>query len=90
MPKAYWGAYGATKAGMEHLVLTWADEVRTTRLRVNLFDPGVVATRLRARAMPGEDPSTLAKPSDVAPVLAAVCLPAEQRHGEVVSAAPVA
>jgi hypothetical protein len=40
--------------------------------------------------MPGEDPSTLAKPSDVAPVLAAVCLPAEQRHGEVVSAAPVA
>ena len=43
-PKAYWGAYGATKAGMEHLVLTWADEVQTTRLRVNLFDPGVVAT----------------------------------------------
>ena len=39
-PKAYWGAYGATKAGMEHLVLTWADEVRTTPLRVNLFDPG--------------------------------------------------
>jgi NAD(P)-dependent dehydrogenase (short-subunit alcohol dehydrogenase family) len=90
MPKAYWGAYGATKAGMEHLVLTWADEVRTTRLRVNLFDPGVVATRLRARAMPGEDPSTLAKPSDVAPLLAVVCLPTEQRHGEVVSAALVA
>ncbi len=90
MPKAYWGAYGATKAGMEHLVLTWADEVRTTRLRVNLFDPGVVATRLRARAMPGEDPSALAKPSNVAPLLAATCLPAEQRHGEVVSAAPAA
>ena len=90
MPKAYWGAYGATKAGMEHLVLTWADEVRTTRLRVNLFDPGVVATRLRASAMPGEDPSTLAKPSDVAPALAAACLPTEQRHGEVVNAALVA
>src|SRR6266568_6737972 len=39
MPKAYWGPYGATKAGMEHLVLTWADEVKTTKLRVNLFDP---------------------------------------------------
>ncbi len=52
-PKAYWGAYGATKAGMEHLVLTWADEMRTTPVRVNLFDPGVVATRLRGQAMPG-------------------------------------
>lgn len=83
-PKAYWGAYGSTKAGMEHLVLTWADEVRTTRLRVNLFDPGVVATRLRARAMPGEDPATLAKPADVAPSIAALCLPTEPRHGEVI------
>jgi NAD(P)-dependent dehydrogenase (short-subunit alcohol dehydrogenase family) len=85
-PKAYWGAYGATKAGLEHLVLTWADEVRTTRLRVNLFDPGVVATRLRANAMPGEDPSVLPKPADVAPALVALCLPAEQRHGELVAA----
>jgi len=83
-PKAYWGIYGATKAVMEHLVLTWADEVRTTRLRVNLFDPGVVATRLRANAMPGEDQSTLAQPEDVAPTLAALCLPGEQRHGVVV------
>jgi len=83
-PKAYWGIYGATKAAMEHLVLTWADEVRTTRLRVNLFDPGVVATRLRANAMPGEDQSTLAQPEDVAPMLAALCLPGEQRHGVVV------
>ena len=80
-PKAYWGTYGASKAGMEHLVLTWADEVRTTRLRVNLFDPGVVATRLRGQAMPGEDQSTLATPEDVAPMLAALCLPDEQRHG---------
>ena len=55
-PKAYWGAYGATKAGMEHLVLTWADEVQTTRLRVNLFDPGPVATRLRARRCPARTP----------------------------------
>ena len=47
---------------MEHLVLTWAQEVATTSLRVNLFDPGVVATRLRAEAMPGEDPATLPPP----------------------------
>jgi NAD(P)-dependent dehydrogenase (short-subunit alcohol dehydrogenase family) len=86
-PKAYWGAYGATKAGMEHLVLTWADEVKTTRLRVNLFDPGVVGTRLRASAFPGEEPASLAQPHDVAPLLAALCTPAEQRHGVYCTAA---
>lgn len=85
-PKAYWGSYGATKAGMEHLVLTWADEVRITPLRVNLFDPGPTATRLRAHAMPGEDPATLPKPADVAPKLAALCLPSEGRHGVLVHA----
>jgi len=44
----------------------------------------VVATRLRANAMPGEDPATLARPDDVAPALAALCSPSEQRHGVVV------
>jgi NAD(P)-dependent dehydrogenase (short-subunit alcohol dehydrogenase family) len=80
-PKAYWGAYGATKSAMEHLVLTWADEVKTTHLRVNLFDPGPTATRLRGQAMPGEDQTALPAPEDVAPVLATLCLPTEQRHG---------
>lgn len=83
-PKAYWGAYGATKAGMEHLVLTWAGELRETRLRVNLFDPGIVRTRLRANAFPGEDPASLPTPEDVSPSLASLCLPTETRHGELV------
>jgi len=83
-PKAYWGAYGATKAAMEHLVLTWADEVRITPLLVNLFDPGPTATRLRSRAMPGEDPTVLRQPSDVAPALVALCLPTERRHASLV------
>jgi len=74
-PKAYWGAYGATKAGMEHLVLTWADELRLTRLKVSLFDPGPVRTKLRSNAFPGEDPTTLPRPEDVAPAIAALCLP---------------
>lgn len=80
-PKAYWGMYGAAKAGMEHLVQTWAQEVATTPLRVNLADPGVVATRMRATAMPGEDPASIPQPADVAPALAALCFPAETRHG---------
>jgi len=83
-PTAYWGAYGATKAGLEHLILSWAEETRTTRLRVNLFDPGIVATRLRRAAMPGEDASALPKPEDVAPRLADLCGPAEARHGAVI------
>jgi NAD(P)-dependent dehydrogenase (short-subunit alcohol dehydrogenase family) len=85
-PLAYWGPYGATKAGMEHLVVTWAQETRTTRLRVNLFDPGIVATRMRRQAFPGEDQASLARPEAVAPKLAALCLPEETRHGEVVKA----
>ena len=86
-PRPYWGLYGATKAALEHLTATWAAEVAGTPLRVNLLDPGAVATRLRAKAMPGEDPSTIAQPADVAPRIAALCLPGEARSGEVVRAA---
>jgi NAD(P)-dependent dehydrogenase (short-subunit alcohol dehydrogenase family) len=85
-PRAYWGAYGATKAGMEHLVRTWAQEVALTPLRVNLFDPGAVATAMRAAAFPGEDPATLPQAADVAPALAALCLPSETRLGQTVAA----
>lgn len=87
-PKAYWGMYGATKAGMEHLVVTWAQEVAKTPLRVNLADPGVVATKMRALAMPGEDPATLPRPEEIAPALAALCLPAETRHGARIEVTP--
>ena len=82
-PVAYWGLYGATNAAMEHLVLCWAAENRTTRMRINLFDPGVVATRLRAEAFPGENPATLATPEEIAPAIADCCMEAEARHGEV-------
>ncbi len=87
-PKAYWGMYGATKAGMEHLVQTWAQEVAKTPLRVNLADPGVVATKMREQAMPGEDPATLPRPAEIAPALAALCLPAETRHGARIEIVP--
>jgi NAD(P)-dependent dehydrogenase (short-subunit alcohol dehydrogenase family) len=80
-PRAYWGMYGASKAGMEHLVTTWAQEVEGTPLRVNLVDPEIVATKMRAAAMPGEDPATIPQPADVAPGIAALCLPSETRNG---------
>ena len=83
-PHAYWGEYGATKAAAEHLVLTWAEEVRITPLRVNLFDPGPVATRLRRQAFPGEDAASLRTPADAAGPIAALCLPGETRHAQIV------
>jgi NAD(P)-dependent dehydrogenase (short-subunit alcohol dehydrogenase family) len=86
-PTAYWGPYGASKAALEHLILTWAEETRTTRLRVNLFDPGAVRTRLRAQAMPGENPVGLPRPESVAPAIAALCHAEETRHGEVIRSA---
>lgn len=88
-PTAYWGAYGATKAGMEHLVLTWADETRQGNLRINLFDPGVVRSRMRSEAMPGEDPQSLQPPESVAPQIVDLCMPEVSRHGSVVEADPV-
>ena len=84
-PRAYWGPYGASKAALEHLVRTWAAELAITPVKVNAFNPGPVATRMRAAAMPGEDPATIPTPADVAPVIAALCRPEETRSGEVVS-----
>ena len=80
-PTAYWGAYGATKVGMEHLVLAWAEELRTTRVRVNLFDPGAVATRMRRTAFPGEDQTTLPTPAEVAPAIGALCRDGDAQRG---------
>ncbi len=79
-PRAFWGAYGSTKAGMENLVLSWAQEVENTKLRINLFNPGGTATRMRAQAFPGEDPNTLPTPEEVAPALADLCLPGTRAH----------
>lgn len=65
-PRAFWGPYQASKAGLEALVYAWADENEKTSLRVNLFDPGATRTQMRADAMPGENPLTLPTPEDVA------------------------
>ena len=64
--RAYWGGYAATKAALEALVLAYAAELRLTRLRVNLLDPGPMATRLRAQAYPGERPGAVPDPAGCA------------------------
>ncbi len=85
-PAAYWGALGATKAGMENLVRAWAAETTQTKVRINLFDPGVVRSRMRSAAFPGENPATLPGPETVSGALAALCLPEEVRHGALIVA----
>jgi NAD(P)-dependent dehydrogenase (short-subunit alcohol dehydrogenase family) len=81
---AYWGPYGVSKAGLEMLVGIYAAEISKTRVRANLIDPGTVRTRLRARAFPGEDPSTLPPPDSIADAFLALALPECARNGELV------
>ena len=72
-PRAYWGAYGATKAGFENLLETYGAEVeKLSRLRVAIIDPGATRTEMRARAFPGEDPQTVKAPEVVADRLVAL------------------
>jgi NAD(P)-dependent dehydrogenase (short-subunit alcohol dehydrogenase family) len=66
-PRAYWGAYGASKAALETLVLSYGEEMRDLGdLRVAIVDPGATATPMRAAAYPGEDAATLKRPEAVA------------------------
>ena len=66
-PRAYWGAYGASKAGFETLLGSYAEETRNIgRVKVAILDPGATRTAMRARAFPGEDPADVKAPEAVA------------------------
>lgn len=67
--RAFWGAYAATKAGVEALVRSWADEIENTPVRAAIVDPGRMRTRMRAQAYPGEDPTTLPHPDELGPLI---------------------
>jgi short-subunit dehydrogenase len=65
-PRAYWGAYGASKAALDTLIAAYGQEVgNVTNIRAAIVDPGATATQMRARAFPGEDPATLKTPDVV-------------------------
>jgi len=66
-PRAFWGAYGSSKAALEILLGAYADETEHTgKLRVHIVDPGATRTRMRALAFPGEEPETVKLPEVVA------------------------
>jgi NAD(P)-dependent dehydrogenase (short-subunit alcohol dehydrogenase family) len=79
---AYWGPYAASKAALEVLARTYAAETATTNVRVNVLTPGPIRTRMRAQAMPGEDPMTLETPDRVAEKIVELCLPSMQQSGK--------
>jgi NAD(P)-dependent dehydrogenase (short-subunit alcohol dehydrogenase family) len=88
-PRAFWGPYQASKAGLEALVRAWADENEQTNLRVNLFDPGATRTDMRADAMPGEDPLTLPAPEAVATHIVPLLAESEIRNNQRIDVRPL-
>jgi len=81
--RAYWGTYAITKAALDTLARTYAAETATTSVKVNLIAPGATRTRMRAAAMPGEDPLSLKTPDKVADRIVEMCLPAFQHSGRI-------
>jgi NAD(P)-dependent dehydrogenase (short-subunit alcohol dehydrogenase family) len=70
----YWGTYSVSKAALEAVVKTYAVEMETTSVRANMFSPGPTRTKMRATAMPGEDPMTLPSAGDVAAQILPMCV----------------
>jgi NAD(P)-dependent dehydrogenase (short-subunit alcohol dehydrogenase family) len=87
-PRAYWGAYAVAKAALEQLAGIYASEVATTRLKVNLVDPGPLRTALRRQAYPGENPDALPLPEAVTEVFVELAEAACRRHGERIELQP--
>ncbi|MEM1146679.1 MAG: SDR family NAD(P)-dependent oxidoreductase [Pseudomonadota bacterium] len=85
-PRAFWGPYQASKAGLEALVYAWADENEQSTLRINVFDPGATRTQMRFDAMPGEDPMTLPAPETIAAKILPLLEASETRHNQRISA----
>ncbi|MBN9134541.1 MAG: SDR family NAD(P)-dependent oxidoreductase, partial [Phyllobacterium sp.] len=73
--RAYWGPYAASKAAVEVMGRSWAEEARQTKLRINSVNPGATRTAMRAQAVPGEDPDTLPTAADVAAKIALILDP---------------
>jgi len=81
-PRAFWSPYAATKAGLEALAISYAQETEALGLKVNLVDPGATRTAMRAKAMPGEDPNTLPVADEPAKLIVDLLSPSEQRTGQ--------
>jgi NAD(P)-dependent dehydrogenase (short-subunit alcohol dehydrogenase family) len=84
--RAYWAPYSVSKAALECLAKTYANETADTAIKVNLIDPGPVATSMRAEAYPGEDPKTLRTPDDIAETFVRLAMAECAITGQIVEA----
>lgn len=82
--RAFWGPYGASKAFVETLVRSWAEEITTTPIRAALLDPGAMRTRMRSAAVPGEDPQSLPHPDEIIPLVLELVDPSREPPTQVV------
>ncbi|WP_439499011.1 SDR family NAD(P)-dependent oxidoreductase [Bosea sp. (in: a-proteobacteria)] len=80
---AYWGPYSISKAAVEAMARTYAAETATTPLKVMIVNPGPLRTRMRAEAMPGEDPLSLKTPEELAPHLVRLASPDWTETGKI-------
>lgn len=68
LARPFWGAYAVSKAALEMLAKTYAEETKNADISVAIIDPGAMRTKMRAQAMPGEDPETLPPPEALTPM----------------------
>jgi NAD(P)-dependent dehydrogenase (short-subunit alcohol dehydrogenase family) len=83
--RAYWAPYSVSKAALEALAKTYANETAGTPIRVNLVDPGALATRMRAEAYPGEDQATLPTPEQVTEIFVTLAMAENDVTGQLVT-----
>jgi NAD(P)-dependent dehydrogenase (short-subunit alcohol dehydrogenase family) len=84
--RPFWGTYSVSKAALEMLVKIYAEEVKSTKIRANLIDPGRTRTGMRAAAYPGEDPMTLPTPEQIAEKFLPLASAAFDGNGQVIKA----
>ncbi len=84
----FWGSYAASKAALEEIAATYAEETAHSPLKVNVIDPGRVRTAMRAEAFPGEDPLKLPEPESIVESFIELASPAHGKTGLIVRAAP--
>ncbi|RCK53679.1 oxidoreductase [Thalassospira profundimaris] len=84
--RAYWGLYASTKAALESLVLSYAQEMDDSKVKVNLVNPGRIRTTMRATAYPGEDPETLPTPETITDIFVDLAADDCPHHGEILRA----
>jgi NAD(P)-dependent dehydrogenase (short-subunit alcohol dehydrogenase family) len=82
--RPYWAPYSVSKAGLETLAKTYANEAADSAVKVNIVDPGATATSMRAEAYPGEDQDKIQNPEQVAETIVKLCLPSLTETGQIV------